>query len=77
LIFWWWFKIGYRFESTFDSGANPSTGGSIAIRVYLKMDSEYGSAKIILGADANNEKSHIRVVGRIVKTWLRIQGISS
>jgi phosphoribosylformimino-5-aminoimidazole carboxamide ribotide isomerase len=25
------------------------------------MDSEYGSAKIILGADANNEKiSHIR-----------------
>jgi phosphoribosylformimino-5-aminoimidazole carboxamide ribotide isomerase len=43
----------------FDSGANQITGGSIAIKnrtLFEKWIQEYGSDKIILGADANNEK---------------------
>jgi phosphoribosylformimino-5-aminoimidazole carboxamide ribotide isomerase len=43
----------------FDSGANQITGGSIAVKnraIFEKWISEYGSDKIILGADANNEK---------------------
>jgi phosphoribosylformimino-5-aminoimidazole carboxamide ribotide isomerase len=43
----------------FDSGANQVTGGSIAIKnrtLFEKWIQEYGSDKIILGADANNEK---------------------
>ncbi len=43
----------------FDSGADQITGGSIAIKnreMFLKWLKEYGSDKIILGADANNEK---------------------
>ena len=43
----------------FDSGANQITGGSIAIKnraLFEKWIEEYGSDKIILGADANNEK---------------------
>jgi phosphoribosylformimino-5-aminoimidazole carboxamide ribotide isomerase len=42
----------------FDSGANQITG-SIAIKnraLFEKWIQEYGSDKIILGADANNEK---------------------
>jgi phosphoribosylformimino-5-aminoimidazole carboxamide ribotide isomerase len=43
----------------FDSGASQITGGSIAIKnrvLFEKWIQEYGSDKIILGADANNEK---------------------
>ncbi len=43
----------------FESGANQITGGSIAVKnraIFEKWIWEYGSEKIILGADANNEK---------------------
>jgi len=43
----------------FESGANQITGGSIAVKnreVFLSWIEKYGSDKIILGADANNEK---------------------
>jgi len=43
----------------FESGANQITGGSIAVRnpeVFKKWLKLYGSDKIILGADADNEK---------------------
>lgn len=43
----------------FESGANQITGGSIAVKnraIFEKWISEYGSEKIILGADAKNEK---------------------
>lgn len=43
----------------FSSGADQITGGSIAIKnraLFLNWLNEYGSDKIILGADANNEK---------------------
>jgi phosphoribosylformimino-5-aminoimidazole carboxamide ribotide isomerase len=43
----------------FESGANQITGGSIAVKNRVVFESwigEYGSDKIILGADANNEK---------------------
>ena len=43
----------------FESGANQITGGSIAIKnpiLFKEWISKYGADKIILGADANNEK---------------------
>lgn len=43
----------------FESGANQITGGSIAVKnpdLFKSWISKYGSDKIILGADANNEK---------------------
>ena len=43
----------------FESGANQITGGSIAVKnraIFEKWITEYGADKIILGADANNEK---------------------
>ena len=43
----------------FESGANQITGGSIAVKspeIFKKWLAKYGSDKIILGADANNEK---------------------
>ncbi|NEW78188.1 MAG: 1-(5-phosphoribosyl)-5-[(5-phosphoribosylamino)methylideneamino]imidazole-4-carboxamide isomerase [Gelidibacter sp.] len=43
----------------FESGANQITGGSIAVKnreVFEKWIAHYGPEKIILGADANNEK---------------------
>lgn len=43
----------------FESGANQVTGGSIAVKnpiVFQEWISKYGVDKIILGADANNEK---------------------
>ena len=43
----------------FESGANQITGGSIAVKnrvIFEKWIAEYGAEKIILGADANNEK---------------------
>jgi phosphoribosylformimino-5-aminoimidazole carboxamide ribotide isomerase len=43
----------------FESGANQITGGSIAVKnpdLFQQWISKYGSDKIILGADANNEK---------------------
>ncbi len=43
----------------FESGANQITGGSIAVKnpdLFKEWISKYGSDKIILGADANNEK---------------------
>ena len=43
----------------FESGANQITGGSIAVKnpiIFQEWISKYGSDKIILGADANNEK---------------------
>ncbi|MDO9594697.1 MAG: 1-(5-phosphoribosyl)-5-[(5-phosphoribosylamino)methylideneamino]imidazole-4-carboxamide isomerase [Lutibacter sp.] len=43
----------------FESGANQVTGGSIAVKnreIFEKWIADYGADKIILGADANNEK---------------------
>lgn len=43
----------------FDSGANQITGGSIAVKnqeIFLRWLKEYGPGKIILGADAMDEK---------------------
>ncbi|MCW5519489.1 1-(5-phosphoribosyl)-5-[(5-phosphoribosylamino)methylideneamino]imidazole-4-carboxamide isomerase [Aureitalea sp. L0-47] len=43
----------------FESGANQVTGGSIAVKspdIFLKWLKTYGSDKIILGADARDEK---------------------
>lgn len=43
----------------FESGANQVTGGSIAVKspeTFKKWLANYGADKIILGADANNEK---------------------
>ena len=43
----------------FENGANQVTGGSIAIKnpaLFQDWISKYGAKKIILGADANNEK---------------------
>lgn len=43
----------------FECGANQVTGGSIAVKnsdVFLSWIAKYGTDKIILGADANNEK---------------------
>ena len=43
----------------FESGANQITGGSIAVKnraIFEKWIAEYGSDKIILGADARKEK---------------------
>jgi phosphoribosylformimino-5-aminoimidazole carboxamide ribotide isomerase len=43
----------------FESGANQITGGSIAVKnpeLFQQWISKYGSDKIILGADVNNEK---------------------
>ncbi len=43
----------------FESGANQITGGSIAVKnpeLFQEWISKYGSDKIILGADANNQK---------------------
>ena len=43
----------------FESGANQITGGSIAVKnpnIFTEWISKYGANKIILGADANNEK---------------------
>jgi phosphoribosylformimino-5-aminoimidazole carboxamide ribotide isomerase len=46
-------------QIAFESGANQITGGSIAIKnpdVFKEWIQKYGANKIILGADANNEK---------------------
>ena len=43
----------------FESGANQITGGSIAVKdpgTFKRWIEKFGSEKIILGADANNEK---------------------
>ena len=43
----------------FECGANQITGGSIAVKnptIFKKWLEEFGADKIILGADANNEK---------------------
>ncbi|TSE11525.1 1-(5-phosphoribosyl)-5-[(5-phosphoribosylamino)methylideneamino]imidazole-4-carboxamide isomerase [Aquimarina algiphila] len=43
----------------FDSGANQITGGSIAVKdpeTFISWIVKFGADKIILGADANNEK---------------------
>ena len=43
----------------FESGANQITGGSVAVKdrpTFLRWLNAYGTKKIILGADANNEK---------------------
>lgn len=43
----------------FESGANQITGGSIAVKdpeIFKSWIEKFGSEKIILGADANNEK---------------------
>jgi len=43
----------------FESGANQITGGSIAVKnrgIFEKWITDFGADKIILGADANNEK---------------------
>jgi phosphoribosylformimino-5-aminoimidazole carboxamide ribotide isomerase len=52
-------KADSDLKIAFESGANQITGGSIAVKnrtIFEKWIADYGSDKIILGADANNEK---------------------
>lgn len=52
-------KADSDLKIAFESGANQITGGSIAVKnraVFEKWIETYGSDKIILGADAQNEK---------------------
>jgi phosphoribosylformimino-5-aminoimidazole carboxamide ribotide isomerase len=52
-------KADSDLKIAFESGANQITGGSIAVKnraIFEKWIAEYGADKIILGADANNEK---------------------
>ncbi len=52
-------KTDEDLKIAFESGANQITGGSIAVKnptIFKKWLETYGSNKIILGADANNEK---------------------
>ncbi len=52
-------KSNSDLQIAFESGANQITGGSIAIKnpdLFQEWITKYGSEKIILGADANNEK---------------------
>ena len=52
-------KSNSDLQIAFESGANQVTGGSIAIKnpnLFQEWILKYGSEKIILGADANNEK---------------------
>ena len=52
-------KTSEDLHIAFESGAHQVTGGSIAVQkpeVFESWLEQYGSEKIILGADANNEK---------------------
>lgn len=52
-------KTDEDLKIAFDSGANQITGGSIAVKnpeLFIGWLEKYGSDKIILGADAKNEK---------------------
>ncbi|MCK0109731.1 1-(5-phosphoribosyl)-5-[(5-phosphoribosylamino)methylideneamino]imidazole-4-carboxamide isomerase [Flavobacteriaceae bacterium S0825] len=52
-------KSNEDLKIAFESGANQITGGSIAVKnpaIFESWISTYGSNKIILGADCNNEK---------------------
>ncbi|MFL9829599.1 1-(5-phosphoribosyl)-5-[(5-phosphoribosylamino)methylideneamino]imidazole-4-carboxamide isomerase [Flavobacterium sp. ST-87] len=52
-------KADADLKIAFESGANQITGGSIAVKnreVFEQWISKFGADKIILGADANNEK---------------------
>lgn len=52
-------QSGEDLKIAFESGANQITGGSIAIKnreLFLSWIEKFGSEKIILGADAKNEK---------------------
>lgn len=52
-------KSNEDLKIAFESGANQITGGSIAVKnpaIFQSWISTYGSDKIILGADCNNEK---------------------
>jgi phosphoribosylformimino-5-aminoimidazole carboxamide ribotide isomerase len=52
-------KSNEDLKIAFNSGANQITGGSIAVKnkkLFLDWLKDYGTEKIILGADANNNK---------------------
>ena len=52
-------KSNEDLKIAFESGANQITGGSIAVKnpdIFKSWLQNYGAGKIILGADANNEK---------------------
>ncbi|ANW97429.1 1-(5-phosphoribosyl)-5-((5-phosphoribosylamino)methylideneamino)imidazole-4-carboxamide isomerase [Wenyingzhuangia fucanilytica] len=52
-------KTDEDLKIAFESGANQITGGSIAVKnadVFKSWITKFGADKIILGADANNEK---------------------
>ncbi len=52
-------KADSDLKIAFESGANQITGGSIAVKnraVFEEWITKFGADKIILGADANNEK---------------------
>ena len=52
-------KSNEDLKIAFNSGANQITGGSIAVKnkkLFLDWLKDYGAEKIILGADANNNK---------------------
>ena len=52
-------KTDEDLKIAFESGANQITGGSIAVKnptLFKEWINQYGTEKIILGADANNRK---------------------
>ena len=52
-------KSDFDLKIAFESGANQITGGSIAVKnptLFKEWIKQYGTDKIILGADANNRK---------------------
>ena len=52
-------KTNEDLKIAFESGANQITGGSIAVKnqtLFKEWINQYGTEKIILGADANNRK---------------------
>ena len=52
-------KSNEDFHIAFESGASQITGGSIAVKnptIFINWIDKYGSDKIILGADCNDEK---------------------
>lgn len=66
-------KSNEDLKIAFQSGANQITGGSIAVKnpeVFTSWIETYGSGKIILGADCNNEK--IAVSGWLEESDLEV-----
>lgn len=66
-------KTNEDLKIAFESGANQITGGSIAVKnssIFESWITSFGSEKIILGADCNNEK--IAVSGWLEESDLKV-----